>query len=216
MEKGATAGSAQGISLAPQEDAGGPDQERALAIRSQPDRLAGLIPVHLTTAILATVVSLGVSVGWAFLQEKLSGRRSVPGQKPLFDRTTGYGVDQVIQYWSGLDADGLRAEKRFLIWDLFYPFIYGSALIVQLWTLGQVLGISIDWFVVPVAPLIVADWTENLFQLNQLERFVKRTALSPERIRVASIGTIVKLWLLRLFIALVAGGWIVVGVRALR
>jgi hypothetical protein len=58
---------------------------------------------------------------------------------------------------------------------------------------------------------VVADWTENLIQLGQLRLFAAEGTLQPGWIQIASIATIVKVWLFYVSYLLVVGlvGWMI-------
>jgi hypothetical protein len=133
---------------------------------------------------------------------RASGRHTVADEKPLNQRWRGYDVDAVASYWAKLHDAGRRAEQRFLELDLVFPTWYGGALAVSLATASSPLGVPIPvgLLLAPVAVTVLADWTENLVQLDQLRRYIESPdtkaaddALQPDRIRVASVATIVKL-----------------------
>jgi hypothetical protein len=152
------------------------------------------------TTLLIVALTLVALLGGGLLELKLSGwQRPSRGQSPLFIRLAGYSVGDVAAYWKDIAARdvGLRAERRFLEIDLIFLFVYGGSLCASLLLLGVLLGRSFP----PVLPIslvaitMVADWTENLFQLRELGRFVSEGAAGLEDgwIRWASIGTTVKL-----------------------
>lgn len=151
----------------------------------------------LLTSLLALVLPLLVFLAGASAMQKLSGRqaRSDAG-KPLNQRW-GYSVAEMDSCWSNLGDAGLRAERRFLELDLIFPFAYGGALLAASLLIWSCLGrpISAVWLVAVVALTLGADWTENLVQLRELERFVTNgaSALEPGWIATASAATITKL-----------------------
>ena len=164
---------------------------------------------------LPTVVFLG----GARLMTYLSGRAIVTSQleslpvkadrTPLNSRFRGYDLKAVARHWSALNPDALAAETRFLEMDLVFPLLYGGALLVALLLGWAALGRSFNpaLLVLAVAVTVLADWTENLTLLGQLEA-VPRTlvstpiadrvapvaaALSAGRVTLASTATLVKL-----------------------
>lgn len=151
-----------------------------------------LIPVAL--ALLLSPVVVFVCGAW--ILTIVSGRRTVPKQKPLNGRL-GYDLDAVDRYWGALDKSGLEAEQRFLALDLIFPVFYGGALAASLLMASAMLErpLATAWLVVLVVVTVVADWRENLVQMEQLRRFIeaKRSGLVARRIRAASLATIVKL-----------------------
>ena len=52
------------------------------------------------------------------------------------------------------------------------------------------------WLIGPAALTMIADWTENLVQLNQLRLYIEsgKDGLEPRWIQIASVATIVKLF----------------------
>jgi hypothetical protein len=118
-----------------------------------------------------------------------------PASKPLNLRYFGYNPTAAIDYWTWLQKNnGLIAEQNFLKADLFFPFFYGGAMLTSLffaWVwinrrLNQIL------LIMPVAIMVVADWTENLVHLRQLGRFVNNEPVESGWIQVASIATTTK------------------------
>jgi hypothetical protein len=126
----------------------------------------------------------------------VSGRQTVNDQKPLNQRL-GYDTKAVERYWGALDPPARRAEQRFLELDLVFPVFYGTALAVSLLTASAMLGgrVHATWLIAPVGVTVVADWAENLVQLDQLRNYIEagEKGLAPGWINVASTATAVKL-----------------------
>lgn len=150
---------------------------------------------YLTGAVLF-LLPVVVFVGGAWVISSVSGRRPLDDQKPLNQRL-GYDTKDVDRYWGALDKSARRAEQRFLEWDLLFPVFYGTALAVSLLTASATLGgrVRAAWLIVPVVVTVVADWTENLVQLEQFRNYIEvgEKGLAGGWIRVASTATIVKL-----------------------
>jgi hypothetical protein len=118
----------------------------------------------------------------------------VADRKPLGQRL-GYTDRDAAAYWTALEAVGRAAESRLLELDLIFPFFYGGALACSLLLTRAAMQRSFHaaWIMVPVAVVMIADWTENLVQLNQLARLDAGHDLQNGWIRVASMATTVKL-----------------------
>lgn len=132
----------------------------------------------------------------AWLLGALAPGRKVDGQKPLNQRWGGYTKTEVHGYWSALDDRGQRAEQRFLKLDLVFPAVYGAALCASLVATARMVGEPVlVWPIVLVVVSMAADWVENLVQMDQLRAYREHgdAGLSPGRIQVASIATVVKL-----------------------
>ena len=138
---------------------------------------------------LPTVVFIGGGLALA----KLSGRQIPDGFKPLNRRWSGYNADEAACYWSAAERKNPGAERRFLEMDLVFPFLYGGALAAGLLIGWALLGrlFSPAWLLAPVVIALIADWTENLAQINQLGRFPGR--LQESCIRIASMATVTKM-----------------------
>jgi len=169
----------------------------------------------LPLALLTLPIVAGWGGGW--LMALWSGRERVApvGLKPLYQRLS-YDLDDVKEYWAGF-GDGLPAERLFLKLDLVFPLVYGGAFAASLLLAWEALGRPVPprWLLAPVVLTMLSDWTENLVQLAQIERYLGRGggALQEGRIRVASLATAVKLIsLVGCFVALV----ILVGVLCIR
>lgn len=160
------------------------------------------------TAIIAFGFPVAILLGGGWALDHLSGRASVIKQltsagrtipQPLNMRCLGYGIESAWSYWFALQDEGRRAEQKFLRLDLLFPFFYGSPLAASLcwaWlTLKE--PFPLTW-IAPLAIALIADWAENLIQLNQLGRYrdVPRGDGNLQRpwIRAASCATVIKLW----------------------
>ncbi|MBC7773408.1 MAG: hypothetical protein H7210_13005, partial [Pyrinomonadaceae bacterium] len=126
-----------------------------------------------------------------------SGPHTVQGQTPLNMRWFGYDAKSVSGYWGALESAERSAEQRFLKLDLLFPVFYGGALAFSLVTASAMLGkpAHAGWVIAPVVVTVVADWVENLVQLNQLRNYIERgeEGLVAGWIKLASTATIVKL-----------------------
>lgn len=149
--------------------------------------------MELLTAIGPVFLYLVVFFGGAALQNKLSGRVNVSGQKPLYRRKTGYSVRDVDSYWKALGPAGQKAEKRFLNLDLLFPVFYGGALLWAFWLYWDA-SRGFPWAAGAVILLVLSDWTENTAQLVELGRFMGGNALRPVAVGLASVATVVKYW----------------------
>ena len=153
--------------------------------------------------VIPIVVFLaGAWVMWEVSDYHLVGQALSSSQaedrQPLNSRF-GYGVDEVDRHWGPVVSDdaALKAERRFLQFDLVFPFLYGAALATSLLMAWVFLGRPFNtvWLVAPVAITLVADWTENLVQLGQLRLYAEGggAALQNGCIQLASSATITKL-----------------------
>ena len=157
----------------------------------------------LVNAAVALAFPTVVFLLFGSVQANKSGRqealaRNVPANmKPLNMRWGGYRPEDVDAFRTVLGLDGRIAERRFLEYDLTFPTFYGGALIASLlWTSTALLGGGLPWLVIsPVIVGMLADWTENLVQLEQLHRYVpgQASSLDANAIHVASLATVVKL-----------------------
>jgi hypothetical protein len=155
---------------------------------------------------MAALVMLAIPVlaflGGGWIVTKRSGREIVleqirkTNQKPLNQRLT-YDKEAFRTYWSALDGAARQAEQRFLELDLVFPFLYGGALAASLLLAWAALGRPFNpaWLLAPVAITLLADWTENLVQFDQVHRYLAggETALQADWVRIASIATTLKL-----------------------
>jgi hypothetical protein len=161
--------------------------------------------------VLALTLPVAVFLAGAWLLTVASGRdqmRTVPREGRPLNQQFGYGVNEVKAQWGSLDAAGLAIERRMLELDLLFPFAYGGALAAGLLIVWAGLGRSFS----PALPIgvvalgVLADWTENLVQLGQMDRFSRDgpTGLQPAWIAVASFATALKLTILAVAFAALA------------
>ena len=172
-------------------------------------------------AIVLLSLPLVVFFGGAYLMQRLSDpsqlRETIQKEKHLKGlglRCTGYDLAAVKTYWGALkDGEALDAERRMLEIDLVFPFFYGAAFAVALLFAWATLGRPFHpvWILAPLFIEVVADWIENLIQLSQLKLVTAGAALQPGWIQIASIATILKVWLFCASYFLVVGlvGWMV-------
>ncbi|HYN22425.1 MAG TPA: hypothetical protein VE078_15800 [Thermoanaerobaculia bacterium] len=158
--------------------------------------------------VVAAIVMLALPAvvfsGGAWIMDKMSGRTDVP--QPPINRRFHYDTHDVQQYWKAFKDVG--TEKRFLELDLVFPFLYCGALAASLLMAWASLGRTFNpaWILAPLVITLLADWTENLTQLKQLQRFLDGLALQENWIRIASTATALKLsffyasWLLLFFL----------------
>jgi len=134
-----------------------------------------------------------VFFGGAEIMNRLSHRQ--PAREKPLNRRFHYDIGDVQRVWGAFDRAGLRAELRVLELDLVFPFLYGGALAASLLLAWNALGrpFAALLIVAPVGITLLADWTENLVQMQQLRRFLDGAALEEPRIRIASAATAVKL-----------------------
>jgi len=163
-----------------------------------------MTPSVLKTALILVIPAI-VFFGGAALMTRLSGRAVVTKRLaalPKEDRTPlnsrlRYDKPSVVRHWGALDRAALAAETRFLEMDLVFPLAYGGAFLAGLLIGWAMLGRSFNptWLVIAVGVTVLADWTENLTVLSQIEAFAARGAasLSEARIALASGATLVKL-----------------------
>lgn len=165
--------------------------------------------VTIASAMIAVVFPFAVLLGGGWVLDHRSGRAAVferlacEGHKiprPLNMRYLGYGPESARTYWSALKEEGRRAERTFLRLDVLFPFFYGGALATSLWWGLLTLKGPFPWvwIATPLAIALIADWVENLIQLNQLGRYrdVPEGDGNLQRawIRAASCATVIKLW----------------------
>ena len=112
-------------------------------------------------------------------------------------RVLGYDTTAVARHWDVLDERALQSERRFLELDLIFPTFYGTALAFALWLAWAAAGTTFSpvWIIVLVAITMIADWTENLIHLSQLQLYMQsgHIGLQPGWIQIASVATSVKL-----------------------
>ena len=112
-------------------------------------------------------------------------------------RFAGYDDAAVARHWGALDAAALGEQRLALEIDLVFPLCYGAAFLASLLCAWMSLGrpFHFYWLLAPVSVTLLADWTENTFQLVQLRRFAEGPvhSLQPGFIKIASAGTMIKL-----------------------
>jgi hypothetical protein len=117
-------------------------------------------------------------------------------EKPLYARS-GYNADDAKEYWNALDQAGiLPVESRLLKIDLFFPPLYGGALLASILAAWRAMGQPPFWkrAVIPVWLAVFADWLENTSLLYLLQSFVNGTdpAQHPGLVQLASTATFLK------------------------
>ena len=162
---------------------------------------------NLLKALLLLAVPLAIFYAGGYAMSCLSGREVTRGlprddpRTPLNLRATGYDAEAVAANWNTMDEARLTQERTFLEVDLVFPFLYGGAFLAALLLGWAMVGrpFAAWWLVLPVALVVVADWTENLVHLAQLERWTAlgrepaTALLSTGWIRLASVATTVKI-----------------------
>ena len=162
-------------------------------------------------AIVLLVLPTVVILSGGYLMQRLSGREQIderlagsPEGRGLGIRFTGYDSKAVSARWKALGTDDLskprpdllKYERRGLELDLIFPFLYGGILAASLLCAWVALArpFAAVWLILPVAITVLADWTENLIQLGQLNLFEKShgAVLQPAWIQVASVATMAK------------------------
>ncbi len=165
-------------------------------------------PAIFASIVAAIVIPPLTFFGGVWILSKTADRESVlqllhqsdltpADKKPLNERLHGYCVEDVRRHWGVFreDSEAVSAERRFLIHDLIFPFLYGGGLAASLLIVWEALGRPCNpaWLIGPVACVLVSDWIENSVQLSQLNAFVNDHTLNAGWIRVASLATITKL-----------------------
>jgi hypothetical protein len=156
-----------------------------------------------TRAIVALALPTLVFVGGASLMSRLTDRQAVrerlnrdfPDNPRPLNMRFGYDVATVREMWSSLDPAMQDSEQRFLQLDLVFPLVYGAGLAVGLLLMWAAAARPVNraWLLALVGITIVADWIENLTQLQQLRRFLVDQRLDAGWIGLASAATMVKL-----------------------
>lgn len=156
----------------------------------------------LLTALFILLLPVVVFVGGAVLMEIVSGRAAIkePEIGRLGLRFTGYGTKHITTYWEQMKANGdtnLQAERRFLQLDLLFAPLYCSAIAFSLYLAWMKFGdqFSLWWLILPIAIALLADWTENYFQLDLVANYIAAdSSVDDNYVRVASTATIAKAW----------------------
>ena len=160
--------------------------------------LAALRAVWLPAVVfLGGALIMRILSGHDYVDKQLREQAVPEDRTPLNMRFLGYDTDAVARHWGVFDERALQSERKFLQLDLGFPLFYGAALAIALWQAWTASGkpFSAAVLVALVAVTMIADWTENLIQLSQLQLFAQhgKEALQPGQIRIASAATIVKL-----------------------
>lgn len=154
-----------------------------------------MLTISKVLTILALPLVVSLCGGWLMLEMSKSGMPSSEGT-PLYQRL-GYDINVVARYWNAFKPTALNAEQHFLRLDLIFPLFYGAAFGISLYLTWDMLGrpFSPLWIIAPVAITALADWTENLIQLNQLKQYREHgeAALQANLIQIASLATCIKL-----------------------
>jgi hypothetical protein len=162
----------------------------------------------LLRAIMLLALPSLIIIGSGYLMGRLSGREQITkrlnehapdcaDREMLGMRWTGYDSKEVSRHWGALDTETQQDERRALELDLAFPLLYGGAIAAATLLAWAALGRPFSsWLVAPIAITMIADWIENLVQLNQLRLFAVSGALHPGWIHVASAATVTKLWFL--------------------
>src|SRR5262245_54773062 len=128
------------------------------------------------------------------VRERLA--RDLPDNPTPLNMRFGYDVATARAVWSSLDNPAVQdSEQRFLLMDLAFPLVYGAGLAAGLllaWSAAN-RPINPKWLLALVGITILADWTENLTQLQQLRQFIVDRQLDAGWIGIASAATMVKL-----------------------
>ena len=131
-----------------------------------------------------------------YVTKQLKEKGTARDRTQLNMRLQGYDKRDVAELWGLLDERGLKIERRFLQMDLLFPIFYAGAFAVALRQIWADLGKTFSPILVaPAAITAVADWTENLVQLDQLRRYGENGSrgLQERWIQVASAATVTKL-----------------------
>jgi len=174
-------------------------------------------------AVVLLLLPFAVFASGAYLIAKLSDRqyitdrleKSKDDKQPLGLRIYGYNVGAVARHWGALDDKGLGFERLSLEIDLLFPFFYGAAFAGVLLCAWVALGRPFQpaWLLAPVLIGAVADWIENLIQLNQLRLFAvsHEAGLQSGWIQIASVATSLKLALFffSYFLVICMVGWMI-------
>lgn len=147
----------------------------------------------IVTALVLLAIPAAAFLGGGTLLNQLSGRKEVP--KPGLGLRFHYNASDAEAYWTACEVPS--AERTFLELDLIFPCLYGGALAASLLFAWATLGrpFHAGWIVAPVFLTLLTDWTENLIQLGQIERYLAplRRPLEAGWIQAASLATALKL-----------------------
>lgn len=152
-----------------------------------------LVPVCVITSAAALMKSCS---DYAEVQKQLAAASNGRDGQALYARVGGYAAADVAAHWGLLNHAGRVIERRFLRADMVYPLCYGGLLATAILVGRRRAGrpIASPAAGAPVVTAVLADWTENLVQLRQLDLFEHggATALDPSWIAVASAATSLK------------------------
>lgn len=153
--------------------------------------------------ILALALPTLVFVSGASLMSRWTDRQAVrerltrdfPDNPRPLNMRFGYDVATARGLWSSLDPSMRESEQQFLKLDLVFPLVYGAGLAAGLLLAWGAAARPVNpaWLIALVGITILADWTENLTQLQQLRQFVTDQRLDAGWIGLASAATMVKL-----------------------
>lgn len=153
-------------------------------------------------ALFLIFINLTVIVGGGYVMNKLVERSCKTADvTPLGMRwQSGYTKETAIEYWKTLSErePDLSTERKFLLIDLVFPFIYGGAFFATLLyaTTSNHHPVPPALLLLLIAAIALADWIENLIQLQQIKLFAQNEAdVNVLQIHIASIATRIK-WLL--------------------
>jgi hypothetical protein len=168
-------------------------------------------------AIILLLLPMAVLFGGSWLISKESGRERVlqalktlpakADRTPLGLRWRLYDAAAVHRHWTPMKEHGvLGVEKQVFQLDLVLPVFIAAAFLFSLvlaWTSwGRPFPVS--YLAIPAILMLVADWTENTRLLGQIDRMAAGQALQADQIRLASVGTGLKLLTFILMTAVLA------------
>ena len=136
--------------------------------------------------------------GHDVVEQLIKKNAELDDQQPLNTRCC-YDKNDVDKHWGAFvnHSNAVSIKQRHLELDLVFPFFYGAALAISLLMVWAMLGrpFNAGWVLAPVVITLLADWTENLVQLTQLQRYAESgvEGLSENWIRVSSTATFLKL-----------------------
>lgn len=134
--------------------------------------------------------------GYGRVVSQLAAQADVDDRRPLYARRR-YDSEAVARHWGALDSEALQAERRFLQLDLYFPFVYGAALMVSFICCFAAFasGFLVVVFFGATLVAMFCDFQENILQLGQLQRFVDGgpQRLQPSKVAKASLATGFKL-----------------------
>lgn len=176
--------------------------------------------LSLTKALLVLLVPIGLMFVVGIFMMRATGRaqfrqrRKIPASTPLNFRMRGYDTAAATAYWAWLGEAGCEAERRFLWADMLYPVWYGGLFLAGMCYAWMELGqpFAFAWLTIPVIFAVFADWLENCLHLLQMARFNSGRSIQGQGIRLASLGTTIKLVFFWLSLALlfVLAAWLAV------